>query len=235
MWRQTKTCFFFFLKSVWQTRKLFYFFPNVLQDDWLHFISKIPELLIIMCWTFITKKKSHYTGSFRICAALWGTFIIFFISKSFLSSRHCRKWVTFISLQIQIFSRKKNKKIAHASEHLELFHSRGHSSYSISGKCLEEFASALLSVFCGREHLMKSARSEADANARRSRLGCRSAWRAINVQLQHEIRTKAQMWKCDTNHQQSAPITVVQSHSFVSSDTDFFCLWFLPSEAQMCV
>lgn len=86
--------------------------------------------------TFITK-KTHYTGSFRICAALWGTFIIFFISKSFLSSRLCGKWVTFISLQIQIV---QPRATVLSSECLELFYSRGQSSDSLSEDYLEAFA-----------------------------------------------------------------------------------------------
>lgn len=221
----------FFGRDYAANKKAFLFsLTYVLQDDWLHFISKIPELLIIMNhWTFITK-KTHYTGSFRICTALWGTFIILFISKSFLSSRRCGKWVTFISLQTQIF---QPKNTVHASECLELFHSRGHCSYSVTVKYMEAFASALFSILSGKEHLMKSAHSEDDANSKRSCLGCSSAWRAINVQLQHEICTKAQMCKCDTKHQQSAPITVFQSHSFILLDTVDFPVSFLPSNAWM--
>lgn len=125
---------FLFLKTM--QPEGFSFSPDVLQDDWLHFISKIPELLIIMRRTFITK-KTHYTGSFRICAALWGTFIIFFISKSFLSSRLCGKWVTFISLQIQIV---QPRATVLSSECLELFYSRGQSCDSLSEDYLEAFA-----------------------------------------------------------------------------------------------
>lgn len=209
---------FSFIRSVQQTRKLFFFFFSWRITGWLIALYKQDSRTINHHVLDIHYKRNpHYTGSFRICAALWGTFIIFFISKSFLCSRHCGKWVTFISLQIQIFSQKKT---VHASERLELFHSRGHSSYSISGKCLEGCTSWW--------NLMKSAHSEVDANARRSRLGCGSPWKAINVQLQHEICTKAQMWKYDTNHEQSAPITVVQSNRFVLSDTGVslydFCL-----------
>lgn len=99
----------FFGRDYAANKKAFLFsLTYVLQDDWFHFISKIPELLIIMHWTFITK-KTHYTGSFRICTVLWGTFIILFISKSFLSSRRCGKWVTFILLQI-IFTNISAKK-----------------------------------------------------------------------------------------------------------------------------
>lgn len=32
-------------------------------------------------------QRTHYTGPFRVCAALWGTFIIFFMSKYFWGNR----------------------------------------------------------------------------------------------------------------------------------------------------